>query len=232
MLKDAAKNWVQTNCFDPKLRHDLSRQLADVLQRRVDCWFGVGEALTRSKAPFMIHCYAGELFFFQLTKAQAAGLRMAPNAMMGHSVPFPPTSCRANPVIVSISKLELDKPIVAANDAISGTFEYEIDGEPPTSWCARLNCLMGLGEDETSWCSPIHALGRSGQIRFSFESGRQVWPLGLMHGGPLPVFLRVYSDPCPGDESQRQPISNTCGALLDIDGYWPWQRGGDRRNRI
>jgi hypothetical protein len=54
--------------------------LKDVLQRRVDSWFAVGQALTRERVPYMIHCFAGELFIFQLTKAQAAGLMLAPNA--------------------------------------------------------------------------------------------------------------------------------------------------------
>lgn len=218
MLKNAAINWVRANCSDPKLRADFSRKITDVLQRRVDCWFAVGQALTRGRVPYMIHCFAGELFIFQISKAQAAGLMLAPDAMASSSDPHPAPP-RQNPVqrVMSISNFQLDKAVLTAADRITGSFTYEIEAETPTAYCLRLDCSLGLSGDETGWAFPDQPLSASGQIHFSFDPLREsVWPLALIHRGPLAVFLRVCALPDTGDVSVRNPIRNTGGTLVDI----------------
>ena len=218
MLKDAAINWVRSNCTDPKLQVDLSRKLKDVLQRKVDCWFAVGQALTRERVPYMIHCFAGQLFIFQLSNAQAAGLMLAPDAMAACTDPRPAAaSVRATPQLMSLSKFELDKPSLTPNDRITGSVDYEIEGEIPAVYCLRLDCSLGLSGDETSWTSPEQVLSRAGQFRFSFDALREsAWPFVLHHRGPLALFLRVYSHATSDDIALRRPISDTCGTLVDV----------------
>jgi hypothetical protein len=218
MLKDAAIHWVRANCTDPKLRADFSRKLKDVLQRRLNCWFAVGSALTRTGAPYMIHCFAGELFIFQLSSEQAVGLKLAPNALAESSDLCPAGfSRRSEHLAVSLSKFELDAPVLTATDPICGVVEYEVEGEPPTAYCLRMDGLLGLCGDDVAWTMPRQTLSRSGQIRFSFSSlGESVWPMVLLQRAPVAVFLRLYADPVPGDVNQRRAISNTCGALLDV----------------
>ena len=218
MLRDAAINWVRANCIDPKLQSDFSLKLKDVLQRRVDCWFAVGQALTRERVPYMIHCFAGELFIFQLNPAQAAGLMLSPNALAESSDPHPEAASRsAIQPLLSLSKLELDNAILTPNDRINGSFVYEIEGEPPAAYCLRMDCSLGLSGDETTWNNGEQILGKSGQMRFSFDPLKEsVWPFVLLHRGPLAVFMRAYSLPSSGDPALRRCISNTCGTLIDV----------------
>lgn len=108
MLKDAAINWVRANCRDPKLGADFSRKLNNVLQRRVACWFAIGQSLTGERQPYMIHCFADELFIFQLSNAQAKGLMLAPDAMCSSFDPRPAAARqKVLPRIVSISRFDL-----------------------------------------------------------------------------------------------------------------------------
>jgi hypothetical protein len=216
MLKDAAINWVRANCRDPKLRADFTRKLSDVLQRRVACWFAIGQALTRERQPYMIHCFADELFIFQLSLAQAKGLMLAPDAMCSSFDPRP-TAPRQKvlPRMLSISQFELDKPALTEADRITGSVAYELESELPPSLCLRLDCSLGLSGDETSWVPLDLTAGPPGRAYFSFAPLREsVWPLALMHRGPLAVFLRVCID--SNAMVQRYPISNTCGTLIDI----------------
>jgi len=216
MLKDAAINWVRANCSDPKLRADFSRKLSDVLQRRVACWFAIGQALTREREPYMIHCFADELFIFQLSNAQSKGLMLAPDAMCSSFDPRPAAPRqKALPRVVSISRFQLEKPVLTAADRIAGAVSYELEGEVPPALCLRLDCSLGLSGDETSWLPIELTAGPPGRDSFSFAPLREsLWPLALMHRGPLAVFLRVCID--SDTVVQRSPISNTCGTLLDI----------------
>jgi len=216
MLKDAAMNWINANCKDPKLRSDFSRQLKSVLQRRVDCWFALGSGLTRQRVPYMIHCFAGELFIFQLSAAQAAGLMLAPDALCSSSDSQPGESRPTAPPI-SLANFELDRPILTETERITGSCSYEIEGEIPASYCLRLDCLLGLAAGDTIWSDPGQILGRSGHLRFSFDAIRETaWPIALFHRGPAAVFLRVCTFPIAGDAASRHPISNACGTLVDI----------------
>lgn len=218
MLKDAAINWVRANCTDLKLRADLSRKLKDVLQRRVECWFAVGGALTRERVPYMIHCFASELFIFQLSEAQAASLMVAPDALMCNTDPNPtPVVERVLPLAISLSNFELDKPTLTANGPVTGSIAYEIEGETTTSYCLRLDCLMWLRGDQTSWNIPEQILHRSGRIRFSFELTMGLpWP--FLPQWPAVVFLRVCTLPSSGEVALRRAISNTCGSLIEVEG--------------
>src|SRR5258706_14716344 len=122
MLVDVAIGWVRANCLDPKLRSDLSQKLKDAMQRRVDCWFAVGPVLTRERTAYMIHCFAGELFIFQLTAEQAAAVLPAPHALASSVDQRPPgLNQRANPALLSVSDLQVDRAVLTPLDVVSGS---------------------------------------------------------------------------------------------------------------
>jgi hypothetical protein len=70
-MQGPAATWVKANCTNPKLVKDLQRFLFDANAAGVNCWFLVGSGLIRSGAASLVHCFAKELFAFQLTDAQA-----------------------------------------------------------------------------------------------------------------------------------------------------------------
>jgi hypothetical protein len=216
MLKDAAIAWVRGNCTDQRLRSDLSRKLKDALQRRYDCWFAVGQTLTKERAPYMIHCFAGELFIFQLSPAQAAGLLLAPNASCASRDPRESTrEPRPRDLPVSITKLELDTPALRPGERIEGSIEYEVEGVAVTPYCLRLDCLSGLSGDEIAWNLPSQQLDHSGKIHFSFDPlwGSVPWPFAPLHQAPVTMFVQMFS--WHEEVRNRHALSNTCGTLID-----------------
>jgi hypothetical protein len=88
MLIDAAIAWVQANCTDPKLRSDVARKLKDVMQRRVDCWFGVGPVLTRRHVPYLIHCWCS----YEMTSEFPAGYSLRLDYRVGLGEDLDPAS--------------------------------------------------------------------------------------------------------------------------------------------
>lgn len=217
MLIDAAMGWVKGNCPDPKLRADLKRKMKDAMQRRVDCWFGIGPVLTRERLPYLIHCYAGELFIFQLMPEQAAAILPRPNAL-GSSLDqrAPGSNRRAEQMLVSLSDLEVDRPVLTPHDPVTGSVQYEVLGELPAEYCLRLDYQLGL-PDAVSWFCPEQILSGSGRIRFIFNRlADSVWPSVRCYQGPAALFLRVFTRPAKDETAERRPISNTCGALVQV----------------
>jgi hypothetical protein len=217
MLIDAAMGWVKGNCPDPKLRADLRRKMKDALQRRIDCWFGIGPVLTRERVPYLIHCYAGELFIFQMTPEQSAAFLPRPNAL-GSSLDqqTPGSNRRAEQILISLSDMEVDRPVMTPNDPVTGTVQYEVVGELPAAYCLRLDYQLGLPSD-TSWFCPEQILSGSGRIRFIFNRlADSKWPFVQTHQGPAALFLRVFTHPAPDETATRRPISNTCGTLVQV----------------
>ncbi|HXE53032.1 MAG TPA: hypothetical protein VN541_08460 [Tepidisphaeraceae bacterium] len=196
----------------------MSGKLKDALQRRIDCWFAVGQALTKERAPYMIHCFAGELFIFQLSPAQAAGLMLAPNALCDSRDPRGSSrDSRPLDTPVSLMRFELDRPTLRPRERIDGAVEYEIEGHAAINYCLRLDYLLGLAGDEVIWATPPQPLEPSGKIRFSFDPPREsVWPFVQLHRGPIAVFLQMYSRSRLEEVTARHPISNTCGTLIDV----------------
>ena len=216
MLIDAAVAWTEANCRDVQLRADLKRKLKDAMQRQSDCWFGLGPVLTKEHAPYLIHCFAGELFIFQLTDRQAAVILPAPNALASSIDQRPPGSNRcAGEVLVSLAELELDRPFLTSGEPVKGSVHYEVQGELPAEYCLRLDYQLGLA-DAVSWNRSEQILAGSGRIRFSFNRlADSIWPSVRDHRGPIALFLRVCTWPTLDESSPRRPISNTCGTLVD-----------------
>lgn len=216
MLIDAAVRWMEANCRDVQLRADLKRKLKDAMQRQSDCWFGIGPVLTKERAPYLIHCYAGELFIFQLTDRQAAAILPAANALASSVDQRPPGSNRrADETLVSLAGLELDRPFLTSGEPITGSVQYEVQGELPTEYCLRLDYQLGLA-DAVSWNRPEQILAGTGRIRFAFNRlADSIWPSVRNHRGPIALFLRVCTWPSTDQLSRRRAISNTCGALVD-----------------
>ncbi len=71
-MQTAAAAWVNANCAIPTVRSDLLHVLSEASLAGVDCWVLIGGGLISSGAATLLHCFAGELFAFQLTDAQAA----------------------------------------------------------------------------------------------------------------------------------------------------------------
>lgn len=220
MLRDAAMYWVRKNCKDPRLQSDFADKLDSCLRGRMDCWFAVGGALTRHRVPYVLHCFAGELFAFQINDQQAAALLLKPNALITSTDPRPaPPNNRVAMPMISILRLKLDRETVAWNQPISGSCEYEVTGESPSSYCLRMDFSLFIAGDEIRWHFPDQILLPRGQMRFCFsELGERLMPdpnPGLKQV-PLALFLRACVNPPSGEAESRDPISNTCGVLVDF----------------
>lgn len=81
-LRDLATTWIEANCPSKDLQNDFLRRLDEALMRSVGCSFIVGGQLTWAAKPYLVYCYCGEFFAFQLTPQQAASLNVQKNVLV------------------------------------------------------------------------------------------------------------------------------------------------------
>lgn len=124
-LREVVAAWARANCPREDVQASLLGSLDHAIPKQRMCTFTIGKLLTRSGKPFMVSCFGGELFAFELTDAQAKRLEVE-DAMLVHSEALHVQSHRpaANPVI-TIEKVVVD----AAHELeraqpITGTLHY------------------------------------------------------------------------------------------------------------
>lgn len=162
MLRDAAINWVRTNCPNRKLSWDVKEALDAAAAEGVNCWFAIGSGTTRSKVPFLLHCFSNEVFIFQLTAAQAAGMGLKANGMgcgRDRAAGFVPP---APPPTVSLEQLEVTNASFTQATPIGGRLHYEVLADGPRSWCVRLDYELPGGGRRIAWSypeQPLHGRG-------------------------------------------------------------------------
>jgi len=76
ILRELAAAWVKANCPSTDVQHAFLHQVDDALGRSVGCSLVIGQRLTKSGTPYLVHCFCGELFAFQLTPRQTARLKV------------------------------------------------------------------------------------------------------------------------------------------------------------
>jgi hypothetical protein len=124
-LREVVAAWARAHCPREDVQASLLRSLDHAIPKQHMCTFTIGKLLTRSGRPFMVSCFGGELFAFELTDDQAKRLEVE-DAMVVHSETLHVQSHRpaAHPVI-TIEKVVVD----AAHELeraqpITGTLHY------------------------------------------------------------------------------------------------------------
>ena len=71
IVRELAAAWLQANCPRRDMQENFLQHLDQSLQGRLNCSFIIGRDLTVAGKPFLVECFGGEFFAFELTPAQA-----------------------------------------------------------------------------------------------------------------------------------------------------------------
>ena len=223
-LRDLVAAWVRSNCPRTDLQANLLQHFDRAADRGVTCSFTVGRELTRSGKAFMIYCYAGELFAFELTAEQAVRLHVADNMLQCAEGPRQhPTESKPEPV-VWIEEVTVDN--AAALDPmapITGTLRYRTTQLLREPIAIRVTCEPpGRG----STCLYYHLLRLqppAGTVRFTLSSvGDLRDGNGVPFVGALPLFFQVVTTSGP----QPQTTGGSPGQVIGVSQPQPgWPTG-------
>jgi hypothetical protein len=128
ILRELALAWVRANCPRADVWEEVVQRLDEALRRGVGCSFHFGPKLTKAGKPYVVYCFCGELFAFQLTPRQAARLEVQDAMLVSgrgltqhHHEPHPEPPVRLEQVEVDRADA-LDRLM-----PIRGTLKYRTD---------------------------------------------------------------------------------------------------------
>lgn len=179
-----------------------------------NCWFAVGSALTRSHLPFLLHCFGGELFVFQLTKAQAVAMEVEPSDMASNSGLTPDSIGPATAPAISLERFEAKDTAITQAMPILGQLHYEVLTCNDIPYCVRLDYRL-TGDRHIRWDHPLRPLGGKGVIDVKFPPIGPGPAFATKYRGPLVLFTRLF-EMSPDQTDARKPISTTCATLVDV----------------
>lgn len=211
-----ASGWVQANCPDPAVGSDLIRRLTEAEDKRLSCSFTIGAALTKSGTPCLVHCYAGQLFVFQLTPDQAQRLEIGQKRMRCTEHVESQAADPNLSIYVSLDELDIENGNNLSNSApITGRCTYSKRGTWLGPFAVGLEFLLkGVG-NVLAWDHHTEGIPQpDGVWRFSFPPICECFgQASATWTGTTAVLLRLYTPP---SVQGGTPFSNACAALIDV----------------
>lgn len=215
MQKDAAIQWVRANCPTRQVSWDVKAALEDADAAGANCWFVIGSRMTKGRVPYFIHCFAGEVFIFQLTEAQAKATGVHPMGMGKHRETRPDPIPAAPPPVISLERFELRDTALTQTMPIVGRLHYEVLADGGGPWCVRLDYDLPGGR-RVAWDMPERTLWGKGTIDVQFLPIAPTPDIATKYRGPLVLFARLFEMSPPELTHTRRPISTVCAALVDL----------------
>lgn len=214
MLRETALAWVQANCPLRALQRDVGQFLDASAARGHDCWMVIGRDLTRRRQPFLLQCFADELFVFQLTEQQAAARDVGPAGLLQGSNPRK-LGVRADPPLVAIERFEVEGHALTCRQPIVGRLRYDVGAGIASDVCVRLDYALGR-DSHTAWDYTHRALQGRGEleVRFLPIAPEPVAAVGFR--GPLALFVHVVEVREPVGSLHHRPVSNAAATLVDV----------------
>jgi hypothetical protein len=219
MLEDLANAWLNANCPLPKVRRDFMRGILDAKRKGRNCMVIIGRYLTKSRKPFLVCGYAGELFVFELSPRQAENFGAAHDSMAVHRMGGDIELLRAPPPVVRLDAFQLHSlPDRKDTDPISGTCRYSVAATLHVPYAGMITYEPGPPQHVTGWCYPEELLSApGGTLQLSFSPVRRADDVeSPPWNGTMVVFVRLCLMVAPKKGGGRLPISNACAALLDV----------------
>lgn len=193
ILRELAAAWMGANCPSIAVQKRFLHQLDDAIGRSVGCSFLIGRKLTRSGAPYLVHCFCGELFAFQLTPRQADGLNLGDSQLVStrgltaHNHGFRPDS------LMTLDQVAIDgADSLERSQPLRGTLKYRTD-----QWWVLPLALVAVceppGRTNVVLYHHMEQLAQGeGEVRFQLPS---MIELRNRNGGPftgvLPLFFQI-----------------------------------------
>ena len=217
MLRERAIGWVKANCATAPLIANFTRQLDGAIAAGVNCSFVIGSKLTRVREPYMVYWFAGELFVFQLTRRQAMAMQVNGERMRFVRDERPLDEPPAGRKVVSLDRFDpMPERLTQATQPITGGLRYELTGEAPAGYFAKLNFTLPGLATIASFDYPPMALAARGALEVTFPPPES-WTQFGMPERVMPVFVRLFEMPHPTAVNSGRPISNAVAALMQFN---------------
>lgn len=206
-LHEVAMNWVYANCTIRDVHRDVEAVLQQGLQDGRSCSFTMGGGLIKNRQPYLICCFDGEFYAFQLTPRQAARLGLAHDQMASATGVRRVLSRPAIDPVVTIVGVEVDQAWALQRDSpISGAVHYQAQRSVLEPVAIRAECELP-GHGNIQLCHYLFSLVQpDGTAPFTLP------PLGNLpdqHGqefsGVMPMFFQVWTAPDASTPMPPQP---------------------------
>jgi hypothetical protein len=194
-LHEMATVWARANCLSADVQDDILRHVDRAIQRNVGCSFTVGDSLTKNQRSFLISCFSGEFFAFELTHSQVVRLGVKTNELdFAASVPREALALNSEPT-VWLQEVKVDHATGLSSEVpITGSLRYQTEQSVLQPLAIRV-VFEPLGRDRITL---FHHLSRltpqEGIVKFAL---RQLGDLLARGGQPftgvVPLFFQVWA---------------------------------------
>ena len=217
MLREAALAWIDSHFPEPRFREDFGIHFAHAAAKGRNLYAAIAPALTLDRKPYLMHCFCGELFVFELTESQSASFQIRPGqvrwgeGLVEDRMIQPCLSPRVELRDLSIADAEahaLDQPIVA-------TIFHDAGLHWPAPCVFRLDYDLGGRTSKVSWSYVDVPKAPRGQSLIAFPPMLKIQGARAL-AGTITAFLRLCDLPDPNQTHHRTPISNICAVLINL----------------
>lgn len=226
-LREIVAAWARANCPREDVQASLLGSLDHSMPKQRMCTFTIGKLLTRSGKPFMVSCFGGELFAFELTDDQVKRLEVE-DAMLVHSEALHAQSHRsaANPVI-TIEQVVVDAAQeVDRAKPITGTLRYRSKQILSRPLVVRV-ALERPGRGSVTLFHYLYDLyPAQGEIRFQLRALDESYHPDPKQRSPrqaTPLFFQIWTTSQLGPASGAPPPGRA-----PVPGTWPGAPSGPR----
>lgn len=215
MLRDAALVWIRSNVPDQKVHAYFKQHFDEAAKNERNFYFAFGPQLTHNAKPYLMHCFCGELFVFEMTSAQAEAYKLSPGrVMLGMTKATSHVQCDWEP-FVTVSDLEIERADnLSVNDPIVASFSYQT-AEILRPCCVRLDYEVPGLRSTAAWHYLEQHLPQHARIRCEFGPVKKPG-MEVKLSAPLAMFFRICTLPDSKNIDNRVPISNIIAGLVSM----------------
>lgn len=211
MLRDLAKAWFAASFPAGAPIDDWVQNVDFATERGLNCWFRFGPGTTRNGHPYLVYCFEGEFFAFELDRRQADLLQLVSHQIgwgtAGQrltSDPRPRTAAKLTPPLVAIATCQW----------IAGLVGYEMPYNHMLPYCLRMTWDREDGRTCDMYQLPESQLMPFGAIPFEFS-------LKFPDYTPVtrtlsPLFFSLHSVPDGRNPSLGDALSDTRAVLVEL----------------
>ena len=210
--------WVAANCPAAAVQKTILAAAARAEAERQDYHLTIGSLLTKSRQPYLVQTYGGNLFVFALNRDHARRCGIAAVATDFCQDSERPVIA-ANPTLV-IEGFEFDQSDRRKwSEPISGRCRFQSERTLPESLCLRIEFVVRQLSPPNStcrialYCYPWLPVGAR-SIEFEFPPAyADKSPLPFVTPQTFAVFLTVCTPPDSRRGQEATPISDSLGTL-------------------
>lgn len=211
MLRHLAEAWVTGRCPTGAPIQEMVAKVDSAASQGLNCWLRFGPQTTRNGRPYLVYCFEGELFAFELDRQQADLLQLVKG-----QVGFGTAGRRLTADPCERPAAQIARPLlaIATRERISGIVAYEMPCNHMLPYCLRMTWDRPDGRTCDMYQHVDSPLMPFGAIRFEFS-------LKLPDYGPIsrtlsPLFFCLQSVPDGRNPSLGRALSDTRAVLVDL----------------